>query len=614
MPKPDSPFKMLVAYNRPYWKSYLLGSVLAVVVTTFGLASPLIIRRIISGFEDNTMTGSVLMMGLAGLLGASVISGGARYIQRMAMIGASRRFEYDLRNHLFSHVMRLPSSFFGRTQTGDIMARATSDVNNVREFVGPGIMGSVDMISIPATLGVMIWLTPKLTLVTMIPLPFVSLLAYGFIRYMNKQSKVVQELFSTMSSRMQENLAGARVVKAYGIADRESRSFLRDANDYMHANIKLVAIMSCALPMVAILVGIFVIIIMGQGGSMVIRGELSLGNLTSFIICMVMLAFPLAQLGYVLTLYQRGAVSMARIGTILAEECEDRGGETDLPVDGKIAFENVSFSYEVFAMRDKRKRKSEEADADKKQNAIAISVVLRDLSFTIEPGQTMALVGPTGAGKSTLAGLVTRAYDPTGGRILLDGRDLKEIPLGALRQALGFVPQDTFAFSDSIRANLMLARPGATEQELLEACGVAQLSEALERFPKGMDTLLGERGINLSGGQKQRLTLARAILRDPAILVLDDALSSVDTHTEERILAGLRRVLAGRTALIISHRVSTLRYADQILVLGEDPRGGYTVTERGTHDELMTLDGAYAALYRRQLLESALEDELEGEA
>jgi ATP-binding cassette subfamily B protein len=474
-------------------------------------------------------------------------------------------------------------------------------------------MGTVDMVRIPATLGVMIWLSPKLTLVTMIPLPFVSLLAYGFIRYMNKQSKVVQELFSTMSSRMQENLAGSRVVKAYGIADRESRSFFRDADDYMRANIKLVSIMSGALPLVAVLVGIFVIIIMGQGGTMVIRGDLSLGNLTSFIICMVMLAFPLAQLGYVLTLYQRGAVSMARIGTIMAEPVEDRGGAEDIEIEGAITFENVGFSYEVFAMRDKRKRKSEADRQEKRDQPIATTEVLKDLSFEIAPGQTVALVGPTGSGKSTLAGLITRAYDPTKGRIRVDGRDLKSIPLAALRAALGFVPQDPFAFSDSIRENLLLARPDATEDEVRAACDVAQLSEALERFPRGLDTLLGERGINLSGGQKQRLTLARAILRDPTVLVLDDALSSVDTHTEERILTGLQRVLADRTALIISHRVSTLRYADQILVLGEAPDGGYTITERGNHDALMSLDGAYAELYRRQLLEDAMEDDIAAE-
>ncbi len=580
---PGKPFRTLLRYNAPYWPQYLSGALLALLFMVVGLVMPLIVREIVSGVESRTMTKPVLLAYFGGITGAAIVTGVARYFQRTLMIGASRRFEYDLRNDYFRHIQLLSPSFFHRTSTGDIMARATNDLNYVRDFIGPGVMGTVDMIRVPFTLAMMVYLSPQLTLISMVPLPVISLLVYVFVRFMHRQSKVVQDLFSTVTALAQENLAGARVVQAYGIGDRQLRDFRRASSEYMWANIKLVAVMSFAWPIIGIIIGVAIMLIIWQGGGMVIGGELGLPNLSAFMICMVMLAWPLAQFGWVLTLYQRGAVGMNRIAEILLEEpvvCDGEDTDPGACVGaGGIRFDGVSFSY-----HDAR--------------------VLHALDFEVAAGETVALVGPTGCGKTTVIQLVTRGYDPIDGVVLLDGQDVRKIPLKALRGGIGYVPQDPFIFSESIRENIRLGRPDATDEAILRACEVAQFSEALEEMPEGLDTLLGERGINLSGGQKQRLTLARAVLCDPKILILDDALSSVDTHTEELILQHLQGVMARRTSILISHRVSTVRHATQILVLDEG-----RIVERGDHASLLEEEGIYAGMYRRQLLEEALERE-----
>ncbi len=588
----SSPFRTLLRFNRPYWKAYLIGAIIGLLVAVLSILAPLIIRHVLTHLETGKLSYGFLYLWLSLFLLLGLVGGVLRYIQRMLMIGSSRKFEFDLRNHLFVHLLRMPPAFFRKSRTGDVMARATSDIDVVREFIGPGVMGTADMVRIPLTLGLMIWLSPILTLYALLPLPAVSIIAYFFIRFMTRQSKKVQEAFSEVNSAMQENLAGARVVKAYGIADREASAFSVVSLKFMKQNMRLVFVMSAAIPILGVIIGVFALILMGIGGSMVVRGDLTLANLSTFIIAMIMLAFPFAQLGYVLTRYQRGAVSMRRIGKILGDvpSIQDPEGadEAATPnLQGRVEFKDVTFRYP-----------REEGDKNDDHPA------LDNISFEVTAGTTLAIVGPTGCGKTTVLALLTRAYDPDTGSVQLDGHDIRSLPLAVLRDALGYVPQDAFIFSATIRENLLMAKPDATEDEIWRACDTAQFSEALRRLPRGMDTLLGERGINLSGGQVQRLCLARALLRLPKILLLDDALSAVDTRTEEAILRGLKAVMRERTSIVVSHRISTIRHADKIIVIEQG-----RIADQGSHEELVQREGVYAAMHRRQRLESQLEQE-----
>jgi ATP-binding cassette subfamily B protein len=586
-----SPFLSILQYNRPYWREYLAGSLLSAIFVLIGLAMPLVVRSVVAQFTNNTMTPRFLFLYFIGLLCVGAGTGLARYWERTLIIGASRKSEYDLRNDLFERVQILSQEFFHRTQTGDIMARATNDLNYVRMFIGPGIMGTIDMMRLPLTLALMIYLSGRLTLTALIPLPLVSLLVYGFVTFMHRQSERVQQQYSVITARAHESLAGARVVQAYGIADREIAAFTRECEKYMRENMRLAYIMSLAWPLIGMTIAFMIVLVVWSGGAMVIDGALKLEDLTGFVVCMLMLVWPLAEFGWILTLYQRGAVGMRRINEILAEIPAIRDGENtqrEFEIErGGIRFENVSFAY-------------------RHTKAGGVSVepapVLHDVSFEAPSGKTVAIVGPTGSGKSTIVSLLTREYDPTAGRILIDGCDLRRIPLRALRHAVGFVPQDTFLFSDTIRTNITFGVPDAAQEQIDQACDAARFAETIDALPGRYETLLGERGVNLSGGQKQRLAIARALICDPKILILDDALSSVDTHTEEEILQRLKRIMAARTSVIISHRISTIRHADLILVV-DDGR----IADRGTHDELVTRGGLYAGMYQRQLLEEELE-------
>ncbi len=580
---PQRPFLSLLRYNRRYWRAYLLGAVLAIAFTFTELATPMVIRSMVDHFGAGEITGRSLAEYFVLLIAIGVATGLALYWERSILIRASRRFEYDLRNDYFNHVQTLSQDFFHRVKTGDIMARATNDMNYVRMLIGPGIMGSVNMMRLPVTLALMAYLSPWLTLVALLPLPVVSILVYGLVMYMHRQSKRVQERFSDVTSRAQESLSGARVVKAFASSENEIRDFGDLSRRYMREGLKLNVAAALLWPFIGFIVGLTSLLVLWQGGMMKIQGHITLGDLTAFMVYLFMLAWPLAEFGWIMTLYQRGAVSMNRISEILCEVPsihDTPSTRRDITrIKGAIRFDEVAFAY---------------ADVP----------VLQDICLEVPAGETLAIVGPTGCGKSTLAALIAREYDPTSGRVLIDDVDAREIPVALLRSSIGYVPQDTFLFSDTIRENVTFGRPTATDEEIRRACEIAQFQETVDGLAKGFDTLLGERGINLSGGQKQRLAIARAVLRDAPILILDDALSAVDTHTEERILLGLREVTRSRTSILISHRVSTIRHAHQIIVLD-----GGRIVERGTHDSLVQLGGLYAEMYRRQLLEDALESE-----
>lgn len=588
---PGQPFRTLLRYNLPYWRRYAAGAGLSLVYMAVSLAFPLIVQSAVADLKDVIGDAAPEAAALARrnlwlyfglLIAASMTCGFARYSQRMLMIGASREFEYDLRNDYFAHIQRLSRAFFTANKTGDVMARATNDLSYVRMFIGPGIMGTIDLLRLPFTLGLMIYLSPFLTAVVLLPMPVVSFAVYKVVMFTHYKSKEVQDIFSDLTARAQENLAGARVVKAYGIMDREVAAFGRIAERYRKESLILAVVQSMIWPIIGLLVGVTVMIVLWAGGRMVIGGQLPFENFSAFIFCIFMLAYPLAEFGWIMTLYQRGAAGMNRIAEIMAIEPDirdtDRTRAEIVRLDGTVRFDNVSFGY-------------------------GDDTTVEDIAFEIPAGKTLAVVGPTGSGKTTLVSLLTREYDPRSGAVSVDGHDLRDIPVAVLRAAIGYVPQDPFLFSDTIANNLTLGAPGASAADMEEAARIAQFDETVQALDAKWDTLLGERGVNLSGGQKQRLTIARALIRDPRILILDDALSSVDAHTEEEILRGLRAATQGRTTVIIAHRISAVRHADEILVLD---RG--RIVERGTHGSLVEAAGLYAAMYERQLLEDELEE------
>lgn len=591
-PAARNPFVTLWRFNRPLFPRYAAGAALALLFSLINLGFPLVVRGVVADLGTGSLTIRAVGVYFLLLLGIALFAGIARYYQRMLMIGASREFEYVLRNAYFRHILALSARFFNRMPTGDIIARATSDVNHVRDFVGPGVMGTVDTLFLPFTLGMMIYLSPRLTLVALLPLPLLTVLVYLFIRFINRQSRIVQELFSKVSMHVQENLTGARLVRAYAIEARESHRFGEICQDYRHANIILASVMSFAWPLIDLLVGAALLVIVYYGGVMVIEGTLSLADFTAFLFVTAMLAWPLVQFGWVLTLYQRGAVSMNRISDILSAVPEISDGANVRPeasvTAGSIHFENVCFRYD---------KPVSPAPGDP-----PAPWTVEDIDFEVRAGETLSIVGPTGSGKTTLVSLLCREYNPDSGAISIDGRDIREYSLDALRSAIGCATQEGFVFSDTIEENIRLDRGDLPEAQVARACEIAQLTPDLALMPAGLNTMLGERGINLSGGQRQRLTLARALARAPKILVLDDTLSSVDADTEQAILTGLRAVAASHTCIIISHRLSAVAHADRIIVLD---RG--RIVERGVHADLIRAGGLYARMYERQLIEAKLE-------
>jgi ATP-binding cassette, subfamily B, multidrug efflux pump len=588
----------LLPYLKRYRWSYAAGTVCVFLTNGIWILFPLVIGRAADDLREGVTRHKLLFY--AGLLLAiAAFKGIFQFLTRWIVIGISREIEFDLRNDLFKHLERLSFSYYQRNRTGDIMARATNDLNAVRMLLGPAIMYSANtMVYTAGALAFMISISPRLTFYTFLPLPVVSIVIQYFGRRIHERFERIQAMFSDISARAQENFSGARLIRAYVQEEAEIRAFEKENHEYIRRSLKLVRLMGMLWPTLELLLGFAVVLVLWLGGREVLQGQdrvqlvsylgnkttlmlngsMGVGDFVAFTTYMVQLTWPVIALGWVINIFQRGTASLIRINEILLEqpEIQDGADARERQIEGEIEFRGLNFSY------------------DEKE-------VLRDLNLRIPAGSSLAIVGPTGSGKTTLVSLIPRIYDAAPGMVLIDGRPLREYSIASLRKSIGFVPQETFLFSDRIRENIALGVDMATDQEIHNAAEAANIAADIESFAEGYQTLVGERGITLSGGQKQRTAIARALIRNPQILILDDALSSVDTHTEDKILNHLRDVMRGRTTIFISHRVSTVRNADRIAVL----HGG-AIVELGTHQELLALNGYYTDLYNKQLLEEEL--------
>ena len=598
--------KPLYPYLWKYKGTLLIGAVCVVLTNGIWVLFPQVIQRATDALDQHAkqhellapavrhelMIYCLLMLAIAGSKGIF------QFLTRWLVIGVSREIEYDLRNDLFRHLEGLSYSYYQKTRTGDIMARATNDLNAVRMLLGPAIMYSANTIVFTAAALFFMWRTsPHLTLYAFVPLPLASILIQYFGRRIHERFERIQAQFSDISALAQENFSGARVIRAYVQEEPEIARFEKSNQEYVERSLPLARLMGMLWPSLEIMLGFAIVLVLWLGGREVLLHRMTLGQFTAFYTYIVQLTWPVIALGWVINIFQRGTASMGRINEILAAQPEitNENAAPDLQdrevITGEIELRNLNFSY----------------------NGVP---VLEEINLHIPAGSSLAIVGPTGSGKTTLVNLIPRIYDaapgpPTRpvlagrggapGSVLLDGRPIREYPLETLRRNIGFVPQETFLFSDTVRGNIAFGAESATDEEVRAAAEAASIAADIEGFPAQYETIVGERGITLSGGQKQRTAIARAIIRNPRILILDDALSSVDTYTEERILNHLRQIMRGRTTIFISHRVSTVQAADKIAVLHQG-----RIVEVGTHDELLARNGYYTDLYNKQLLEEEL--------
>ena len=576
----------LLPYLKKYRWGYVWGTICVFCNNGVWIFFPQVIRRAIDDLHlgvtrHKLFTYALLLMAVAGV--KSIF----QFLTRWVVIGISREIEFDLRNDLFQHLEKLSYSYYQRTRTGDIMARATNDLNAVRMLLGPAIMYTANTIVFTAgALAFMLSISPKLTIYAFLPLPVVSIVVQYFGKRIHERFERIQAMFSDISARAQENFSGARVIRAYVQEEPEITAFEASNREYIARSLKLVRLMGMLWPTLEIMLGLAIVLVLWLGGREVLYRRISVGDFVAFNTYMVQLTWPVIALGWVINIFQRGTASMARINEILVEkpEIEDsaevkaasRQAGTAEHVAGEIEFRDLNFGYNG-------------------------TPVLHDINLRIPAGSSLAIVGPTGSGKTTLVSLIPRIYDASPETVLIDGKPIREYPLQVLRPQIGFVPQETFLFSETVRENIAFGKEDATDAEVHSAAETASIAAEIEDFPEQYRTLVGERGITLSGGQKQRSAIARAVIRNPQVLILDDALSSVDTQTEDKILNHLREIMQGRTTIFISHRVSTVRNADRIAVL----HGG-RIVEIGTHEELLALNGYYTDLYNKQLLEEEL--------
>jgi ATP-binding cassette subfamily B multidrug efflux pump len=574
----------LYPYLKKYWRGFAFGTLCVLLLNGIWVQFPRVLRLAIDYLDKGGR--DIGKLGFYALLIVAIATtkGIFQFLTRWIVIGISRDIEFDLRNDMFRHLEQLSFPYYQRNRTGDIMARATNDLNAVRMLLGPAIMYSANTIVFTAgALFYMMRISPKLTAYTFLPLPVASIVIQYFGRQIHERFEKIQAMFSDISARAQENFSGARLIRAYAQEAAEIRQFEKANTEYIRRSLPLARLIGLLWPTLELTLGLAIVLVLWLGGQETLRNRMTPGDFAAFLTYMVQLTWPVIALGWVVNIFQRGTASLSRINEILQEKPEiadekavKAAGPPEAEIRGEIEFRNLNFSY----------------------NGVP---VLRDVDLQIPAGTSLAIVGPTGSGKTTLVDLIPRVYDTTPGTVLIDGRPIREYPLEFLRRNIGFVPQETFLFSDTIRENIAFGKEDGTDEEVRSAAEAANIAMDIESFPEGFKTVVGERGITLSGGQKQRTAIARAILRNPRILILDDALSSVDTQTEDKILNHLREVMQGRTTIFISHRVSTVRNADRIAVLHSG-----RIVELGTHDELLARNGYYTDLYNKQLLEEEL--------